>query len=50
MTKVNTKNVNETKSDILSCDIFKSDTIFTTKLLKDFNDFHNWHLSISLQK
>ena len=32
MTKVNTSNGNETKSDIFPWDIFKSDTIFIKKI------------------
>ena len=51
MTKVSPNNGNETKSDIFPWNIFKSDIIFTCfKMLKYFNDFYNWHFSISLQK
>ena len=51
MTKVNPNNGNETKSDIFPRDIFKSDIIFIGhKILKYFNDFYNWHFSISMQK
>ena len=51
MTDVNPKNGNERKLDVFSWDIFKFDIIFTcSKLPKYFNDFHNWYLSISLQK
>ena len=51
MTKVIPKNGNETKSDIFPRDIFKSDIIFIGhKILKYFNDFYNWHFSISMQK
>ena len=50
MTKVNRNKGNETKSDIFPCDIFKSDIIFIgRKILKYFNEFYNWHSSISLQ-
>ena len=43
MTKVNPNNGNETESDILLRDIFKSDTIsfFIKNYLKCFNDFQN---------
>ena len=41
MTKLNPINGNETKSDILLWDIFKSDTFFYQKILKYFNDFQN---------
>ena len=43
MTKVNTNNGNETKSDIFPWDVFKSDTIyfFYRNILKCFNDFRN---------
>ena len=35
-------NGNETKSDIFSCDILKSDVIFLfINKIKDFNDFQN---------
>ena len=51
MTKVNPNNGNETKSDIFPWDIFKSVISFhCSQKLKYFNDFYNWHLSISLQK
>ena len=51
MTKVNPNNRNETKSDILPWVILKSDIIFIDrKTLKYFNDFYNWHFSVSLQK
>ena len=50
MTKVNPNNGNETKLDIFPRDLFKSDIIFLCrKILKYFNDFYNWHFSISLQ-
>ena len=50
MTKVNPKNGNEIKSDIFPWDILKSDIIFIgRKILKYFNNFYNWHFSISLQ-
>ena len=50
-TKVNSNNGNESKSDIFPRDIFKSNIIFIgRKILKYFNDFYNWHFSISLQK
>ena len=51
MTKVNRNNGSETKWDIFPRDIFKSDIIFISrKILKYFNDFYNWHFSISSQK
>ena len=51
MTKMNANNENKRNSDIFSMDIFKSDIIFIgRKILKYFNDFYNWHFSISLQK
>ena len=51
MTKENPTNGSETKSDIFSWDIFKSDIILIgRKILKYFNDFHNSHLSVLLQK
>ena len=51
MTKVNPNKGNETKPDIFSWDIFRSDIIFIGhKTLTCFNDFYNWQLSISLQK
>ena len=50
MTKVNPNNGNETKLEIFPRDLFKSDIIFLCrKILKYFNDFYNWHFSISLQ-
>ena len=50
MTEVNSSNENETKSNIFSWVIFKSNIIFHwSQILKYFNDIHNWHLSISLQ-
>ena len=49
MTKVNPNSGNETKSDIFSSDVLKSDIIFIgRKILKYFNDFYNWNFSISL--
>ena len=49
MTKASPNNANETKSDIFSRDIFKSDIIFIgRKILKYFNNFYNWHFLISL--
>ena len=51
MTKVSRNNGSGTKSDIFPQDIFKSDNIFIGhKILKYFNDFYNWHFSISMQK
>ena len=51
MAKVNPNNGNETKSDIFPRDLFKSDIGFIGhKILKYFNDFYNWHVSISSQK
>ena len=51
MTKVNPSNGNETKSDIFPMEILKFDIIFIGhKILKYFNNFYNWHFSISLQK
>ena len=51
MTRVSPSNGNETKSDVSSWDILNSDVILIgRKILKHFNDFYNWHLSISLQK
>ena len=42
MTKVKPSNGNETKSDIFSWDIFKSNTIsFYPKILKYCSDFQN---------
>ena len=45
MTKVTPNNGKETKSDIFPSDIFEFHII-----LKRYNDFYNWNLSISLQK
>ena len=51
LTKMNPNNGNEIKSDVFPRDIFKSNIIFIgRKILKYFNDFYNWHFSISLQK
>ena len=51
MTKMNANNENKRNLDIFPMDIFKSDIIFIgRKILKYFNDFYNWHFSISLQK
>ena len=52
MTKVNPNNGNVTISDIFPLDILKSDVIyiFYQKVLKYFNGFHGWHLSITFQK
>ena len=50
MTKVNSNNGSETKSDIFSWDIFVWDIFICHKILKYFNEFYDWHLSISLQK
>ena len=51
MTKVKPSNGRETKSDIFPRDIFKTDITFIgRKILKYFNDFYNWHFSISLEK
>ena len=51
MTEGNPNNTNETKSDIFSRDIFKSDIMFhCSQNAKISIDFHDWHLSISLQK
>ena len=43
MTKVKPNNGNETKSDVFSWDIFKSDSIFffCQNILKYFSDFQN---------
>ena len=49
MSNVHPNNGNETRSDIFSWDIFKSDIIFHW-LQNIFDDFYNWHLLISLQK
>ena len=46
MTKVNPNNVNETKSDIIPCGVFKSDVIFLSKILKYFIDFQNRNFSV----
>ena len=41
----------ETKSYIFPRNIFKHDIIFIgLKILKYFNDFYNWHFSVSFQK
>ena len=51
MTKMNSNNENETKPDIFPWNVFKSGNIFhCRKILNDFDDFYNWHFSISLQK
>ena len=52
MSRVNPNNRNETKPDIFSWDIFKSQIIFhcSQKTKIYFHNFNNWHLSISLQK
>ena len=51
MTKVKPSNGNETKSDIFSWDIFKSNTIsFYQKILKYCSDFQNWNISVLLTK
>ena len=51
MTKVNTSNRTETKSHIFPYVIFKSEIIFPSlQNTKKKNEFHNCHLSISLQK
>ena len=57
MTKVNPSNENETKSNIYIIHIFNQVGIYSNltsffichKILKYFNDFYNWHLSILLQ-
>ena len=48
MTKVNTSNGNETKSDIFPWDVFKSDTIyfFYRNILEYFHDFQNQNFSL----
>ena len=48
MTKVNPNSGNETKSDIFTWDIFKSDSIsfFIKKTLKYFNNFQNQNFSV----
>ena len=43
MTKVNPNNKNDTKSDVFSWVIFKSE------MPKYFSDFHKWHFSILFQ-
>ena len=51
MTKVNSNNENETKPDIFYEAYSNMTSLFTdSKILKYFNDFYNWHLSILLQK
>ena len=51
MTKVNPNHENETKSEVFLQDKFKSGiTSIGHKMLKKFNDFYDWHLSISFQK
>ena len=51
MTKVNPNNGNESKSDIFPREIFKSAVLFIgSKTLNYFNDFYNWHFSISVPK
>ena len=50
MTAVN-PNVSETKSDnFYGTHSNLTSFFFGHKILKYFNDFYNWHLSISLQK
>ena len=51
MTKVNSSNGNETKSDIFH-EAYSNLMLFfiRRKILKYFNEFFNWHLSVSLQK
>ena len=48
MTKANPNNGNETKSELFSWNIFKSDVVyfFVKKLLKYFNDFQNLNFSV----
>ena len=47
MTKVNSNNLNETKSDIFY-ETYSNLTFFNgCKILKYFSDFFNWHISIS---
>ena len=49
MTKKNPNNVNEKKTDIFPCGIFKFDTIrifFYQKILKSFNDFQSQNFSV----
>ena len=51
MTKVNPNNGNKTKSDIFHGEYSKLTSFFIgQKILKYFIDFHNKHLSVSLQK
>ena len=51
MTKVNPNNGNETKLDNFHETYSKLTSLFICrKILKYFNNFYNWHLSISLQK
>ena len=51
MTKVNTNNGNETKSDIFrETPSNLTSFFFVCQILRYFNDFFNWHISISLQK
>ena len=51
MTKLNSNNGNETKSNIIQ-GTYSILTLFIIgcKILKYFNDFFNWHLSILLEK
>ena len=50
MTEVNPSNGNETKSDNFHGTYPNLTSFFIgSKILKYFNDFYNWHLSISLQ-
>ena len=49
LTKVNPNNVNETKIDIFHRTHSNlTSFLIGQKILKYFNDFYNWHLSISL--
>ena len=51
MTKVNQNKRSEAKSDIFHGTFSNLASFFIGhKLLTYFNDFYNWHLSISLQK
>ena len=51
MIKVNPNNGNETKSDIFHGIYSNLTSLFNgRKILKYFNDFYNWLLSISLQR
>ena len=51
MTTVNPNVVNETKSDIFSWTYSNLTSSFIGHtILKYFNGFYDWHLSISLQK